>query len=77
MWYVCTARSPVAAFAITVVYNIPELLNGEPLVLDLPTVAQVYLGQITTWNHPAIQQYGPPNRNTITTATFVSFHIPF
>ena len=58
-------------------YNLPELLNGEPLVLDLPTVSQIYLGQITTWNQPAIQQYGPPNLNTISTATFVSFHIPF
>jgi ABC-type phosphate transport system substrate-binding protein len=67
--------SPVAAFAITLMYNLPELRNAEPLVLDLPTVAQVYLGQITTWNHPAIQQYGPPNRSTITTAAFFSFHI--
>jgi phosphate transport system substrate-binding protein len=40
------------------VVNIPGVKAGE-LVLDGPTVAQIYMGKITKWNDPAIQKLNP------------------
>jgi phosphate transport system substrate-binding protein len=43
---------PWALSAVTVAYNV----SGAPthLNLDGPTIAKIFLGQITTWNDPAI-----------------------
>jgi phosphate transport system substrate-binding protein len=43
---------PWALSAVTVAYNVP----GAPahLNLDGPTIAKIFLGQITSWNDPAI-----------------------
>jgi phosphate transport system substrate-binding protein len=43
---------PWALSAVAVAYNVP----GAPthLNLDGPTIAKIFLGQITTWNDPAI-----------------------
>jgi phosphate transport system substrate-binding protein len=43
---------PWALSAVTVAYNVP----GAPahLNLDGPTIAKIFLGQISTWNDPAI-----------------------
>ena len=46
----------LGAFAIT--YNVPGL-NGQSLRFDDPTLARIYLGQITNWNDPAIATLNP------------------
>ena len=43
---------------IVMVVNIPGVKPGE-LVLDGPTVAQIYMGKITKWNDPAIAKLNP------------------
>jgi phosphate transport system substrate-binding protein len=43
---------------IVMVVNIPGVKPGE-LVLDGPTVAQIYMGKITKWNDPAIKKLNP------------------
>ncbi len=43
---------PMFLGAITVSYNLPGVKAG--LKLDGPTIADIYLGKITTWNDPAI-----------------------
>ncbi len=40
------------------VVNIPGIKPGE-LVLDGPTIAAIYLGEITRWNDPAIKKLNP------------------
>jgi phosphate transport system substrate-binding protein len=40
------------------VYNIPGVSAGQ-LVLDGPTLANIYLGHITKWNDPAIKRLNP------------------
>jgi phosphate transport system substrate-binding protein len=40
------------------VYNIPGVAAGQ-LVLDGPTLAQIYLGKISHWNDPAIKKLNP------------------
>ncbi len=40
------------------VVNIPGIKPGD-LVLDGPTIAAIYLGDITRWNDPAIQKLNP------------------
>jgi phosphate transport system substrate-binding protein len=46
---------PSVAGADVVAYNISELKDSTtPLVLDGPTVANIFLGKITNWNDPAI-----------------------
>lgn len=48
---------PVAFGAITVSYNLPGVKSG--LKLDGPTIANIYLGKIKTWNDPAIKAQNP------------------
>jgi phosphate transport system substrate-binding protein len=48
---------PWALAATTVAYNVP----GSPvhLKLDGPTIANIFLGNITNWNDPAIKKLNP------------------
>lgn len=48
---------PVAFGAITVSYNLSGIKSG--IKLDGPTVAKIYMGQIKTWNDPAIKALNP------------------
>jgi phosphate transport system substrate-binding protein len=48
---------PVAAGAITVSYNLSGVKSG--LKLDGPTIAKIFMGQIKTWNDPAIKSLNP------------------
>jgi phosphate transport system substrate-binding protein len=48
---------PVAFGAITVSYNLSGVKSG--LKLDGPTVANIFLGKIKTWNDPAIKALNP------------------
>jgi phosphate transport system substrate-binding protein len=48
---------PVAFGAITVSYNLSGVKSG--LKLDGPTIADIYLGKIKTWNDPAIKALNP------------------
>jgi phosphate transport system substrate-binding protein len=48
---------PVAFGAITLSYNLSGVKSG--LKLDGPTVAKIFMGQIKTWNDPAIKALNP------------------
>ncbi len=48
---------PMFLGAITVSYNLPGVKAG--LKLDGPTIADIYLGKIKTWNDPAIAALNP------------------
>jgi phosphate transport system substrate-binding protein len=48
---------PVAFGAITVSYNLSGVKSG--LKLDGPTIANIFLGKIKTWNDPAIKSLNP------------------
>ena len=48
---------PVAFGAITVSYNLSGVKSG--IKLDGPTIAKIYLGQIKSWNDPAIKTLNP------------------
>jgi phosphate transport system substrate-binding protein len=48
---------PVAFGAITVSYNISGIKSG--MKLDGPTIANIFLGKIKTWNDPAIKTLNP------------------
>ncbi len=51
---------PVAATAVVPAYHISSLSNNnESLVLDGETLALIFMGNITTWDHPAIQLLNP------------------
>jgi phosphate transport system substrate-binding protein len=43
---------PMVAGAVVISYNLPML--KQPLKLDGPTTANIFLGKIKTWNDPAI-----------------------
>ena len=49
---------PVIVGGESVVVNLPGNKAGE-LVLDGPTLASIYLGEIKTWNDPAIKKLNP------------------
>jgi hypothetical protein len=40
-------------------YNIPELQNGPPLLLDYATIAGILLRNITMWNDQRIKDINP------------------
>ena len=48
---------PVAFGAITLSYNLSGVKSG--LKLDGPTIADIFLGKIKTWNDPAIKALNP------------------
>jgi phosphate transport system substrate-binding protein len=48
---------PVAFGAITVSYNLSGVKSG--IKLDGPTLADIYMGKIKTWNDPAIKALNP------------------
>ena len=52
------AQWPMVMGGIVMVVNIPGVKPGE-LVLDGPTIAQIYLGKINNWNDPAINKLNP------------------
>ena len=47
---------PTVAGAVVVTFNVPGLAG---LKLDGPTLANIFLGQITKWNDPAIAKLNP------------------
>ncbi|HEY2004889.1 MAG TPA: phosphate ABC transporter substrate-binding protein PstS [Solirubrobacteraceae bacterium] len=60
---------PVAFGAITVSYNLSGVKSG--LKLDGPTIANIYLGKIKTWNDPAIAKLNPGLKLPSTSITVV------
>jgi phosphate transport system substrate-binding protein len=60
---------PVAFGAITVSYNLPGIKSG--LKLDGPTLADIFLGKIKTWNDPAIAKLNPGIKLPSTAITIV------
>jgi phosphate transport system substrate-binding protein len=48
---------PWALSATSIAYNLPGVPNN--LKMTGPVLAQIYLGQITDWNDPAIQKLNP------------------
>jgi phosphate transport system substrate-binding protein len=48
---------PTVFGAITVAYNVPGLAKG--LKLDGVTIADIFLGKVKKWNHPAIAKLNP------------------
>ncbi|HZQ89787.1 MAG TPA: phosphate ABC transporter substrate-binding protein PstS [Gaiellaceae bacterium] len=49
---------PWALSATVPTYNVPGLHSGQ-LKLDGPTLAKIFLGQIKTWDDPAIKKLNP------------------
>jgi phosphate transport system substrate-binding protein len=52
------AQFPMVMGGIVPVINLPGTKPGE-LVLDGPTLAQIFLGEIKTWDDPAIAKLNP------------------
>jgi phosphate transport system substrate-binding protein len=50
---------PLTANAIITTYNLPELSSNDTLVFNLPTLARIYCGDITSWNDSAIAELNP------------------
>jgi hypothetical protein len=59
----------VNSFADRVGVQLPEVLNRGSLLLNLATLADIYLGTVDTWDHAAIRDLNPelasllPNKN--------------
>jgi phosphate transport system substrate-binding protein len=49
---------PTVLGAVVLTYNLPAL-GATPLRLDAATIADIYLGRITRWNHPRIAALNP------------------
>jgi phosphate transport system substrate-binding protein len=47
---------PMIIGAVTIIYNLPGV---HGLKLDGPTLANIYLGKVKTWNDPAIKALNP------------------
>jgi phosphate transport system substrate-binding protein len=60
---------PFALGAITVSYNVPNLESG--VKLDGRTIADIYLGKVTSWNDPEIAEQNPGTSLPATKVTVV------
>ena len=58
---------PIIIGGEAITYNLPEV--GSGLVLDGPTLADIYLGKITKWNDPRLVKLNPgrslPNKSIL------------
>jgi len=52
------AQFPIVVISIVPVVNLPGIKPGQ-LVIDGPTLADIYLGKITKWNDPALKKLNP------------------
>lgn len=50
---------PTVGGAVVLAYNIPELGGDTALKLTGDVIAEIFLGNITTWNDPAIAELNP------------------
>lgn len=50
---------PTVGGAVVMAYNVPELEGAEPLNLTGGLIADMYLGEVTNWSDPAIQELNP------------------
>ncbi len=50
---------PTVAGAVVPTYNVSELKDKDPLVLDAATLSNIFLGKITRWNDPALTALNP------------------
>ena len=52
------AQWPMVMGGIVAVVNLPGVKPGD-IVIDGPTLADIYLGKITKWNDPALKTLNP------------------
>lgn len=58
--YANLVQFPVAGQAMVIGYNLPELNSTDStLILNRTVLAEIWGGQITTWDHPAIRDLNP------------------
>jgi phosphate transport system substrate-binding protein len=50
---------PSVAGGVVMIYNVKELVGKDPIVLDGPAIANIFLGTISKWNDPAIAALNP------------------
>lgn len=50
---------PITAMAIVPIYNLPELVGRDPLVLSLSLIADMYLGNVEYWDDEPIIALNP------------------
>jgi phosphate transport system substrate-binding protein len=50
---------PTVAGSEVLAYNVTELKDDDPIAIDGPTVANIFLGKITKWNDPALAALNP------------------
>jgi phosphate transport system substrate-binding protein len=52
-------RRPLAVAALMVIYHVPGLSPSTHLNLNGKVLAQIFAGQITMWDDPAIKNLNP------------------
>src|SRR5262249_53166169 len=50
---------PLVFGAVVAVYNLPALKGKEPIKFTGPVLADIFLGKISKWNDPALQEINP------------------
>jgi hypothetical protein len=60
-----TEQVPIAVAATGFYANLPgaNLSSSAPLRMDACTLARIFTGNVTSWDHPAIQQLNPGARS--------------
>jgi ABC-type phosphate transport system substrate-binding protein len=60
---------PLTANAVILAFNLPELYSNDTLALNVATLARIWSGQITTWNHADIIALNPSLSTRLPSAT--------
>jgi phosphate transport system substrate-binding protein len=50
---------PTVAGSEVLAYNVAELKDADPIVIDGPTLANIFLGKVVKWNDPALAALNP------------------
>lgn len=50
---------PMLAIAVVLSYNLPNFPTNLALVISRDVLVDIFLGQITTWNHTRLQNLNP------------------
>jgi phosphate transport system substrate-binding protein len=67
---------PMLAGAVVPIFNLEgfDVSKDKALVLDRPTLANIYLGTIKTWNDPAIVALNPDLKDKLSAKTITVVH---
>lgn len=67
---------PLAANAMVLIFNLPDITGSLNLIVDGPTMCRMYTGNVTNWNDPRLRELNPGVTLPSTRISLVTINSP-